>query len=85
MIPKTAQLGPYHTDIESRQAYAWCACGQSKTQPFCDGSHLGSEFSPVKFFALESKKVYFCGCKKTSKQPFCDATCVKLQKTLKVD
>ena len=82
MIPKIAQIGPYHTDIESKKAYAWCACGMSKSQPFCDGTHFGFGFLPLRFLALETKKVYFCGCKNTSKQPFCDATCVKLQKNL---
>jgi CDGSH-type Zn-finger protein len=51
------------------------ACGQSKNQPFCDGSHkVERQFSPVKFTATESKTVYFCGCKGTGKAPLCDGT-----------
>ena len=41
---------------------------------FCDGSHKGSEFTPVKYSAEESKQVYFCGCKQSKNAPFCDGT-----------
>ncbi len=48
--------------------------GRSKSQPFCDGSHKGSEFNPVKYAADESKAVYFCGCKHSGKGALCDGT-----------
>ena len=60
--------------MEEGANYFWCSCGKSKKQPFCDGSHAGSEFSPKKFTATKTEKVFFCGCKKTSKKPFCDGT-----------
>ncbi|MBU3583321.1 CDGSH iron-sulfur domain-containing protein [Polynucleobacter sp. 15G-AUS-farblos] len=82
MKAKIAQLGPFFSEIDARNVYAWCGCGKSQTQPYCDNSHLDTGFQPVKFSAFECKKVYFCGCKQTSKQPFCDATCVRLQKGL---
>ena len=72
--PNIAQKAPYKADVEAGKAYWWCACGQSKNQPFCDGSHKGSEFSPVKFDATESKTVFFCGCKHSGNKPFCDGT-----------
>lgn len=59
-------------EVEAGKTYYWCACGMSKNQPFCDGSHKGSEFSPVKWDATESKTVYFCGCKQSGKAPLCD-------------
>lgn len=65
---------PYPVDVESGKSYYWCSCGQSKNQPLCDGSHKGSEFSPVKFEATESKTLYFCGCKATANQPLCDGS-----------
>ena len=72
--PKIAQKSPYGVQVEAGKTYFWCACGQSKNQPFCDGSHKGSSFSPVKFDATESKTVFFCGCKHTRGQPFCDGS-----------
>ena len=71
---KVAQKGPYAVDVEAGQRYAWCACGRSGTQPFCDGSHKDTEFNPVLFRAEESETLYFCGCKQTDGQPFCDGT-----------
>jgi len=52
--------------------YLWCSCGLSKAQPFCDGSHAGTGFSPVLFKAERDEDVIFCGCKHTATPPFCD-------------
>ncbi|MGC8915447.1 MAG: CDGSH iron-sulfur domain-containing protein [Thermoanaerobaculum sp.] len=54
--------------------YFWCACGRSQKQPFCDGSHKGTGFAPVKFELSEKKTVALCLCKHTSTKPFCDGT-----------
>ena len=54
--------------------YFWCACGMSSNQPFCDGSHKGTDISPVKHTAEKDGKLFFCGCKKTDKVPLCDGT-----------
>jgi len=72
--PNVAQKAPFRADVVAGQSYWWCACGRSKNQPFCDGSHKGSEFSPVQYDATESKTVFFCGCKHTGSKPFCDGT-----------
>jgi CDGSH-type Zn-finger protein len=72
--PTIAQKGPYMIHVEAGKDYWWCACGRSKSQPFCDGSHKGSEFSPLQWKASESKAVYFCGCKHGAKRPLCDGT-----------
>ena len=69
-----AQKNPYVVDVVEGKNYYWCACGQSTTQPFCDGSHKGTTFNPVVFKATETKKMYFCGCKATLNQPFCDGS-----------
>jgi len=69
---------PYPMDVEAGKSYFWCVCGKSKKQPLCDGSHSGTDFSPVMYSAIESKQVFFCGCKATSKQPICDGSHSKI-------
>jgi CDGSH-type Zn-finger protein len=69
-----AQKSPYATDVEAGKSYWWCACGRSKSQPFCDGSHKGTGLSPVEYKANRSRKVYFCGCKRTGTPTMCDGT-----------
>lgn len=71
---KIAQKSPYAVDIEAGKSYWWCSCGKSTKQPFCDGSHQGTEFTPVTFEAAATKTVYFCGCKATAKAPLCDGS-----------
>lgn len=68
------QMSPYAVDVKEGNTYYWCACGRSKNQPFCDGSHRDTEFQPVAFTAEKSETVYLCGCKKTGNAPFCDGT-----------
>jgi len=76
-IPKIAKKSPYVLDMEPGK-YAWCACGQSSNQPFCDGSHKGTEFTPIIEEITEAKKVAWCGCKQSANKPFCDGTHAKL-------
>ena len=52
--PVVAQKSPYRMEVEAGKSYWWCACGKSGNQPFCDGSHKGSGFSPVEFKAEEA-------------------------------
>lgn len=73
-----SQKGPYLVEVEAGKSYFWCSCGRSEKQPFCDGSHKGTTFTPMKFEAEESKQLFFCGCKQTDKQPFCDGAHSKL-------
>jgi CDGSH-type Zn-finger protein len=72
--PRIAQKSPYGVQVEAGKNYFWCACGQSKNQPFCDGSHKGSEFTPVQYKSDATKQVWFCGCKHTKSRPLCDGT-----------
>jgi CDGSH iron-sulfur domain-containing protein 3 len=73
-IAHRAAESPFAVAVESGKDYWWCACGLSQKQPFCDGSHKGGPFTPVKYSATESKTVYFCGCKASGNQPLCDGT-----------
>jgi CDGSH-type Zn-finger protein len=54
--------------------YWWCACGGSKTQPFCDGAHKGTGFSPLKTEITEKKTVAWCACRHSKSKPFCDGS-----------
>lgn len=72
--PTIAQKSPYRVDVEAGKTYFWCACGLSKTQPFCDGSHKGSGIVPVKFAAMAAGPVFFCGCKHSATPPLCDGS-----------
>jgi CDGSH-type Zn-finger protein len=54
--------------------YWWCACGRSKGQPFCDGSHKGSGLAPTKVEIPEARTVAWCGCKQSKNGAFCDGT-----------
>ncbi len=73
-----AQRSPYATEVETGKTYHWCACGRSKNQPFCDGSHQGTGFEPVAFTADKTGTVYLCGCKRAANRPYCDGTHEKL-------
>ena len=72
--PVVAQAEPYAVDVEEGKAYFWCACGLSKKQPFCDGSHSGTGIAPIRYKAEAAETVYFCGCKQTGDSPLCDGT-----------
>ena len=72
--PVVAQKSPYSAEVEAGKSYWWCACGQSKRQPFCDGSHKGSEFTPVEYKPDATKTVWVCGCKNTKSAPLCDGS-----------
>ena len=74
MKAEISQKSPFAVEVETGKSYYWCACGKSKSQPFCDGSHQDSEFTPVEYKATESETVYFCGCKQSAHQPLCDGS-----------
>jgi CDGSH-type Zn-finger protein len=74
--PKCAGTKPIAVDLEAGKKYAWCSCGLSDNQPFCDGKHKqeGCEFAPLVFTAEKSETVYFCTCKQTGNSPRCDGS-----------
>lgn len=71
--PTVADTKPAVMELEPGD-YWWCSCGNSANQPFCDGAHKDTGFTPVKFTVEEKKTVALCLCKKTDGQPFCDGT-----------
>lgn len=71
--PSMPQKAPYVVS-ETTGKKAWCACGRSENQPYCDGSHAGTDFTPVIVDIEEDKTVAWCGCKRTGGAPFCDGS-----------
>ena len=70
--PNIAQKAPFPVDVTAGKKYFWCACGKSANQPFCDGSHSDTEFTPVAYEADTDRTLYFCGSKRTAGAPLCD-------------
>ena len=75
--PIIAQKKPYVLDMEPGKN-AWCACGHSSSQPFCDGAHKGTGISPIIVTIEEARKVAWCGCKQSKNGAFCDGSHSKL-------
>jgi CDGSH-type Zn-finger protein len=72
--PIVVQKAPFKFEVAAGRKYRWCACGRSKKQPICDGSHSGTGITPIVYQAKEAKTVWFCGCKVSAKKPLCDGT-----------
>lgn len=73
-LPKRAGDTPTKVTLEVEKKYAWCSCGLSENQPFCDGKHKGTGFSPHVFTVETESTKNLCNCKATSNHPFCDGT-----------
>lgn len=69
---------PISVEVEEGKKYFWCRCGKSKKQPFCDGAHAGSDFTPMVYTAEKTGTLWFCACKQTNKEPLCDGSHTKL-------
>lgn len=71
--PEVAAKEPIHQSMNPG-TYWWCACGRSLTQPFCDGSHAGTSFTPLEVTLNESQNVWWCQCKHSGNPPYCDGS-----------
>ena len=74
MEPTIAAKAPIKVELVEGKTYWWCACGRSKAQPFCDGSHKGTDLVPLAYKAEASRAAWLCACKRTAGRPFCDGT-----------
>ena len=72
--PTIARLKPYLVQVEKGKRYFWCACGLSKNQPYCDGSHKDTDILPLKWVADQTEETLLCACKHTKAQPICDGS-----------
>ncbi len=75
--PTIARKRPFAVRLEPG-TYHWCACGEAASQPFCDGAHRGTGFSPLAFEVTVAGMHRLCGCKHSVDEPFCDGTHTEL-------
>jgi CDGSH-type Zn-finger protein len=71
---RVASRPPIAVEVAAGKTYWWCTCGRSSKQPFCDGSHQGTGFTPMRWDCERSERKWFCGCKRTRQAPFCDGS-----------
>ncbi|XP_020795480.2 CDGSH iron-sulfur domain-containing protein 3, mitochondrial-like [Boleophthalmus pectinirostris] len=71
---------PYRVKLKAGKHYAWCTCGHSKKQPFCDGAHRAKapSMEPMRFTAEKDRTVFLCACKQTKNRPYCDGSHIKV-------
>ncbi len=72
--PRIAETRPAKRRLEAGRTVYWCRCGRSRQQPFCDGSHAGTDFEPLAFTPEQGDEYFFCQCKRTARPPFCDGS-----------
>ncbi len=77
-MPEIGGRQPSVLDAKAGETYWWCACGRSKNQPFCDGSHAITAFAPIEWTPDRDRRVMLCACKRTGKAPLCDGSHAKL-------
>jgi len=82
---KIADTKPIAVQLEAEQEYYWCSCGLSQSQPFCDGSHRSTRFTPQAFTVGESQEAYLCLCKRSNSPPFCDGSHARLEEDEKIN
>ncbi len=76
--PELGGRMPMPIEVTAGETYWWCACGRSKNQPFCDGSHEGTSFTPLEWVADRTRRLLMCTCKRTARAPICDNSHLKL-------
>ena len=76
--PEIAGVSPVMIDLKKGENYAWCSCGMSTNQPWCNGSHKKTSFNPLIFSSEESEKSAICTCKHTKNPPYCDGSHMNL-------
>jgi glutamate synthase domain-containing protein 2/CDGSH-type Zn-finger protein len=76
--PIIAAKKPAKVDLKTGEKYFWCRCGRSASQPFCDGSHRGTQMTPLAVSVDEDTEAFFCQCKASANPPYCDGSHTRL-------
>jgi len=76
--PTIAAKNPIAVELKAGETYHFCTCGNSASQPFCDGSHKGTGFAPKAFVAEKDGAAHLCQCKHTANAPYCDGSHAQL-------
>lgn len=79
LLAKIASRMPTALELDPNKEYYWCSCGESQNQPFCDGSHRGTGFTPVAFKPKDKHTVWLCNCKRSKRGHICDGAHNKLK------
>jgi CDGSH-type Zn-finger protein len=77
--PTIAARTPVTVELKAGKEYFYCTCGRSSDQPFCDGSHEGTEFTPKSFTVEKDRRAALCRCKRTNDPPYCDGSHAALE------
>jgi len=72
--PVIAGIKPLKVKLIKGQEYHFCTCGRSNSQPFCDGSHVGTSFHPKVIVSDKDDNAFLCSCKYTKNTPYCDGS-----------
>lgn len=72
--PTIADNKPKAVDLKQGEEYCFCTCGRSSNQPFCNGSHEGTSFTPIVFTPEKYGAAHLCQCKQTKTPPYCDGS-----------
>jgi CDGSH-type Zn-finger protein len=72
--PVVADNKPVLVRLKGGESQAFCTWGRSQRQPFCDGSHAGTNFAPMLLSVDEDQDAALCQCKASANPPYCDGT-----------
>lgn len=72
--PVVKQYAPIQVNLKKGETYYYCTCGRTSNEPFCDGSHEGTQFKPMAFKAEKDESTYLWACKQTNNPPYCDGS-----------
>ena len=72
--PIVADNEPALVQLKGGETHAFCTCGRSEGQPFCDGSHAGTAFTPLLFAVENDQDAALCQCKASANLPYCDGS-----------